>query len=156
MEIVLADNYHFWLQRGSLQVEYGNIKLAEHFLNTAYSLEQKDRYVLVERSYMRLKLAYSDPQSEKSFDIAEEAINELIGIIEEFGTRDYYPYHILGSQGLSWSRRGPLTEEKRIELLKLLNNIVGAGCKNHPQNKELIQLKDDIFKELLKRSVGIA
>jgi len=32
LESILSWDYHYWLQKGSLQVEAGNIRLAENFL----------------------------------------------------------------------------------------------------------------------------
>ena len=45
LEGLLRWDYHFWLQRGSLEVEVGDLDLAENFLNQARALAPTDFYV---------------------------------------------------------------------------------------------------------------
>jgi hypothetical protein len=51
----LSFDYHYWLQRGSLEVEAGDLRLGEHFLDQALSLNADDFRVLREYGYMLKK-----------------------------------------------------------------------------------------------------
>src|SRR5437870_11338370 len=50
-EGMLSHDFHYWLQRGSLEVEHGDIRQAELFLNQARGLEPDDPWVLNEWAY---------------------------------------------------------------------------------------------------------
>src|SRR6185295_5262250 len=45
-------DYHYYLQRGRSEVEDGDIRLAEQFLEQAYSINGHDRQVITEYAYM--------------------------------------------------------------------------------------------------------
>ena len=51
LEELLSFDYHYWLQRGSLEVEGGDLRRAEHFLNQARSLSMDFR-VQTEYGYL--------------------------------------------------------------------------------------------------------
>lgn len=154
-ENLLSNNHHFWLQRGSFHVEYGELDLAINFLNQAYGLCPDDPLVLVERSYLNFKLAYKFPSKENSQALAKEAMDTLNNLISYRGAKDPYPYHVLGSQGLSWSRKGQISFEERMELLGSFKKTLAEGIKNHPQNENLIGLKRAIEKEILEVGTGL-
>jgi hypothetical protein len=65
------------------------------------------------------------------------------------GLEDPYPYHILGSQGLSWVRRAPISDSARRRDFGRLLRIVTDGLKNHPRDKGLAQLAEDLEREYL-------
>ena len=96
LEELLQWDYHFWLQRGSLEVELGDIKLAEHYLATAKGLGEHDYLVQTEWAYLLFRKAIDElgVDSPKMVDEATSILNDLIARVG-----DAYPYHILGSQG---------------------------------------------------------
>ena len=55
IESVLNWDYHYWLQRGSLEVEIGDLSLATNFLDQARSLASGDRLVENEYAYLLMK-----------------------------------------------------------------------------------------------------
>jgi tetratricopeptide (TPR) repeat protein len=154
VESLLNWNYHYWLQRGSYEVEVGNIDLAENFLNQALSMSPDDYKVQTEWAYMSLKQASLSPVSINAPARAEEAFKHLEEAIENRGESDSYPYHVLGSQGLGWVRHAVLSREEKRNTLLRLERIVGEGVKHHPLQKDLIQLQQDIKKEILMTVVN--
>ena len=154
VESLLNWNYHYWLQRGSYEVEVGNIDLAENFLNQALSMSPDDYRVQTEWAYMSLKRASLNPSAIDGPSRAEEAFKHLEEAIESRGETDPYPYHILGSQGLGWARHAVMSREDKRNLLSRLERIVGEGVKLHPLERDLIQLRDDIKKEILMTVVN--
>jgi tetratricopeptide (TPR) repeat protein len=154
VESLLNWNFHYWLQRGSYEVEVGNIDLAENFLNQALSMAPHDYKVQTEWAYMSLKRASLNPASIDAPARAEEAFKNLEEAIEYRGDTDSYPYHILGSQGLGWVRYSIMSREEKRNTLLRLERIVGDGVRLHPLQKDLIQLQQDIKKEILMTVVN--
>jgi SIR2-like domain len=149
IEDLLAWDYHYWLQRGSLEVEEGDLRLAQNFLGQAYAMAENDHRVQTEWAYMNLKRAAQEPTDPDSRTRADTAMAELEAAIAIRGRKDSYPYHILGSQGLRWSRRGPLSREERKQILNRLRSVVQEGVKNYPFARDLAQLHADLTKEAL-------
>jgi hypothetical protein len=109
--------------------------------------------VQTEWAYMTLKRAAQNASSVQSIDHAREAFAELEDAIQKRGKDDFYPYHVLGSQGLAWVRRAVLSsDEKGRELARLLQ-IVRDGIKQHPRQHELRQLAEDLERGYLLLAV---
>ena len=87
-------------------------------------------------------------------DRVEEALRELEDAIERRGKTDPYPFHVLGSQGLSWVRRALMGSEDKARLLSRLANMVGEGVGHHPRDRSLAQLSEDLKREYLMIAVG--
>jgi hypothetical protein len=148
VECLLHWDYHYWLQRGSLEVEKGDIRLAQRFLGAAHSMAPDDVMVRTEYAYLLIRLGVESPTSLEAPAWVDEGMNSLYEIIANRGKIDQYPYHVLGSQGLAWSRRGPLAERERRSLLTRLEATLKDGRTNHPRGQELKQLHEDIKREL--------
>lgn len=146
IEDLLAWDYHFWLQRGSLEVEYGEIRLAEHFLGTAKSLAEDDYLVETEWAYLLFRKAIEELGIE-SPKMIEEATATLYDFMGRIG--DPYPYHILGSQGLSWARRGITDPQDKERYLRKLTQVLEEGCRKYPKELELQNLSADLKREYL-------
>ena len=72
------------------------------------------------------------------------------------GAHDSYSYHVYGSQGLSWARRGISSPEDRVSYLKELLRHLDQGIKFHPGNRELQSLHEDVTREILLLGSGAA
>ncbi|MET0401750.1 MAG: hypothetical protein ABW123_05070, partial [Cystobacter sp.] len=139
--------------RGSLEVEQGDVRLAENFLNQARALEPNDHLVVTEFAYMSLKKAMLSPTSPSASALADESFRSLRELIASRGSKDSYPYHVLGSQALAWSRRAGMGREERKQFLRMVVQDLGAGLKYHPVQAELRELLSDVQKELLSMEV---
>jgi energy-coupling factor transporter ATP-binding protein EcfA2 len=155
LEDVLKWDYHYWLQRGSMEVEASNVRGAENFLGQARGLAPDDYKVQTEWAYMLLKRAAQEAEGglPGARDLAEEAFIELHDAIARRGVTDSYPYHVLGSQGLSWTRRAPLTATERTEKLRELLDTVREGREYHPRQRDLEILERDIYDEYLRSAM---
>lgn len=153
LENVLSFDYHFWLQRGSLEVEAGDVKLGANFLNQARSLRPGDFRIETEYAYMLIRRAYESPRSPASEKDFTNALAILEDVILHRGKVDSYPYHVVGSQGLAWARRADLGARDKRELLTYLIETVKKGYDIHPKVKRLRTLLDDLQKEYLMTTV---
>jgi tetratricopeptide (TPR) repeat protein len=154
VESSLSWDYHYWLHRGALEVEAGDLSLAQNFLDQAKGLAPDDYKVQTEWAYMQLKRAARDAPSLESEERALDAIAELEDAVSGRGAGDSYPYHVLGSQGMSWVRRASLLPERRATILRRLLDAVKEGVKFHPRTQELRQLQEDLEREYLMTAVN--
>ena len=153
IEAILNWDYHYWLQRGSLEVEVGDLSLATNFLSQARSLANGDRLVENEYAYLQMKKAASDPNSPDAVDLFNDGYSTLEQLIEGNGRNSPHPYHVLGSQVLAWIRRAPLSGSEKSRLLSASLARVKEGAKIHAASDELSTLCDALQRELLSLAV---
>jgi len=153
LENFLSYDYHYWLQRGMLEVERGDVRLAELFLNQARSLAPDDYRVETAYAYMLMRRAYEEPGRPEAEKLLQQGIDLLENIILLRGASDPYPYHVLGSQALSWSRRASLSASDKGRFLGRLVATVEDGVKRHPLADDLKQLLGDLRRERLMTAV---
>jgi hypothetical protein len=153
LEGLLRWDYHFWLQRGSLEVEVGDLDLAENFLNQARGLAPTDPYVKTEHSYLLLRKAIENPTADFAPEFVQEATETLTSLIEQVGERDTHAYHVLGSQGLAWARHGMSSSIEKERFLRGIISHLEDGCRNHPRATELKKLLEDVRCEHLEIAV---
>jgi Mrp family chromosome partitioning ATPase len=154
MEPLLAFDSHFWLQRGSLEVEFGDLGLAENFLNQAYSLAPDDPFVQNEHAYLLFRKAIDNPGGPSAQAYVDEATRLLEDLMTQSDRSGPYPYHVFGSQGLSWARRGIKSPMDRERYLRKIIRRVEQGQKKYPQEADLQQLLEDLKKEYLTTAVS--
>ncbi len=153
VEDILAWNYHYYLQRGSYEVQAGDIDLAKNFLDQALSMAPDDYRVETEWAYMTLKRAALNASSVTATEQPKEAFALLEDAIDRRGHVDYYPYHVLGSQGLSWVRRAVISPDEKERILSRIQGIVEEGARTFPRQPELQQLLRDIERTRLMMAV---
>jgi len=153
VEDLLSDDYHFWLQRGSLEVESGNLSRAGNYLQQAFDGGEGDHRLQTEWAYYLLKSAYEDPRAEGASQKVAEGEKILLDQISQRGSIDSYPYHVYGSQMLGWLRRAPLPDQERQRQLEVVRNRVKEGLNIHPTSTDLRVLVHDLNEEWLMTAV---
>jgi len=153
VEKILHWDYHYWLQRASLEVEQGDLNLATNFLDQARSISPGERLIETEYAYLLIKRASKSPEHGNAEEWFAEGRKYLEELIAQTGSRDSYPYHVLGSQGLAWARQAKIPVLEKRELLKELMEIVKSGVSFHPRSEDLPTLAKDLEKEWLLTAV---
>src|SRR5262249_21334238 len=153
---ILHWDYHFWLQRGSLELESGSVYYADRYLNTAYSLASGDELVVTAYAYMLMKKAAASPQAEDAEQMLAEGQRLLRGQIALRGRRDDYPYHVLGAQALAWANRCGWPRQKKQEFLNAAKRDVQAGLRFHPRSDVLQQLALDLQQKVIAVGAGLS
>ncbi len=156
LETLLAREPHYWLQRSCLEIECGDAQQGELFVNQAYGLAPNDAFVRVERAYAWLKKAISAPHAVGADERVRNALDELQDLIQARGRFDSYPYHVIGSQVLAWTRVAGLAPVNRLSLLALAEQEVTNGLKIHPRNRDLQTLQQDLVRERVAVAVGLS
>jgi hypothetical protein len=151
VKIFVNNDYHFWLQYGSLELEFGELRYAANYISQAEGLKPNDNFILTAKGHLR----YRQAKEADNYTIAErlrEEGRELI--LDQINRRpDYspHPFHIFGSQELAYANkwvRDRDVEEYR-DIVKNAYYIVRSGLKIHYRNTDLKQLQSDLKKELL-------
>ena len=153
LESMLRWDFHYWLQYGSLEVEEGDLRLALQFLNQARSITPDDPFVENEWAYLLFRQAIEIPGATNAQASVDEATTILEDLIDKYPHLGSHPYHVLGSQGLSWSRRGIKNSQKKGRYLQKIRDTVEAGIKKYPTEHRLEQLLKDIQREYLEIAV---
>ncbi len=150
LEKILEDQSHYWLQRASLEAEDLDLPLSKIYIEKALSMQPKDSLIITTKGYIDIKLGVANIADSKYKTEAEIAFRELKSLIENGKDRDAHAFHIIGSQGLAWSRKINYSSELERKIwLQDINNYIGKGRKKYPQNTDLKQLSDDVTKEIL-------
>lgn len=154
LEPALHWDHHFWLQRGGLEVQEGNLSLASNFLEQARSLAPEDDYVQTEWNYLLMKRAAQFPLNRSAHEWFHEGYDGLLDQIDRKRGSDPHPYHVLGSQTLAWVNAASLsTIEKRTILYGALETVK-AGATKHLRSEELKKLSKDLESAWLMTSAG--
>lgn len=147
-EDALSWDYHFWLHRGALELETDNLDRAENFLAQAKAIEENDVFIDNELAYLSFKKAIAHPEHVESRELIDEAIATLNDIADRRTDQLPHAFHIMGQQGLSWSRIGIQSAEEKSDFLKYLQKKVARGLQQEP-SEIMRNLADDLKRELL-------
>jgi hypothetical protein len=153
LEPVLHWDHHYWLQRGGLEVQEGDLSLASNFLGQARSLAPDDDYVQTEWYYLLMKKAAQFPSNAHAHEWFHEGYDGLLDQIGRRGGSDPHPYHILGSQTLAWVHTGSLSPIEKRTILHGALEAVRAGATKHFRSTELKKLSKDLESAWLMTSV---
>ena len=70
LEQHLDGDYHFWLQRGCLELECGDIRFAQNFLQQAVAINPSDALVETAMAHMCLRRAVTSPANPGAEELA--------------------------------------------------------------------------------------
>lgn len=143
LKVLLADDYHFWLQFGSLELETGNLNYAENYLSQAASLNMEDDYIITAQGHLLFKKAIQANSISEARYFREKGEDILLDRITKDGTRDPYCYFIYCHQSYLWIKKWLQFEEE--EKKKELNDLVlicKAGHNAHPKHGRIDAILD--------------
>jgi hypothetical protein len=156
VEDIMRWDFHYWLQRGSYEVERGSISHAENFLAQATSLAPDNLFVRTEWAYMVLVKAAGEAEGGVALhrEHADEAFAQLAEIIDTHGARTPYPFHVLARQGMQWLDRATLSDEDRAKYLGQILSYIRDGMKRHPRSRELRTIEKNVETAYLSMAVA--
>ena len=142
-------DYHFWLQRGSLELQEGDLDFATNYLGQALSLAPGDRLVEAGWSYLLMKKAARRPTDINARTWFAEGYENIIRLVEDRDTFNPHPYHILGSQTIAWVHSSNVSALEARMLIRKASELVQTGLSKNPRNQKLKLLASDLNRELL-------
>jgi hypothetical protein len=140
LEPYMAWDHHYWLQRGSLELESGDRSLAENFLNQAAGIEPDDHLVQTEVGYLRLIIALDERDPAAARETFDAGLATLRGVIQSRSHFDPHQYDIYGRMALKWIDRPDLDEAERDATLRDALAVVEQGRTKHPSDSRLREL----------------
>ena len=150
-EDALAWSYHFWLHRGALEVEQGDLGLAENFLNQASAINPSDVFVDTELAYLMMKRANESPGTITGAELVEDALYKLDRVVDRRPDQASHAYHIAVTQGLLWVH----SIQSRDQMLAFLNRLkdrAEAGVRRDG-SKLMREALKDVQRAILKMAV---
>jgi len=144
IESLLKDDYHYWLQRASLEIGEGELSNGENFIMQAKAIKPDDDYVLTEYALLLFKKACSNPGAKTSKELVKDASDILKYQMKYRRTKAEHPFHIFGSQMITWTKNDNLIYQEKKELLEEAQEYVQTGLGNCPRSEKLDRLLRDI------------
>lgn len=152
-ESLLADNHHYWLHRGALELEDLNFSKARTFLSHSKGIDDSDVFVDVELAYLDLKEAVDKEArgvpSEKEID---EALATLNYISEQRQDQRSHVTHIGASQTLAWIRAADLNSSERERRMRYWITAINR-INDWTLNDYLVDIERQLRRELLSLAV---
>jgi hypothetical protein len=134
VESLLANEFHYWLQRGSYELERGDISLAQNFLGQARSLARGDYMVETEWAYLELERACRNPGALNAPEWIMDGFAILRDIIARYAERTPNTFVVLADKAVKWCEVGPLSWEERRRLLEAVQATLRDGSRYHAGN----------------------
>jgi hypothetical protein len=149
----LKGDPHYWLQYGSLELEYGEVAFARHYVASAEGLAPTDRAIRNARGHLLLLEAKTAGSREEAARLRQEGREVLEDLIEEWGDVNPYPWHTLLSHDLDWVQ---VWENDQVAIrgeLRALRDLANEAVEVHPRNDALLAVKQRIARAYLMTAV---
>jgi hypothetical protein len=152
-ESFLDWDHHYWLHRGALELESGNLGPAENFLLQARGIEPDDVFIQNEIAYLNLRKANARPDDVESEALVRESFASLEAVASRRLDQRAHAYHIMGREGLQWSKQSNMPIRERRVFLEMLLQKVKEVLSDDVENM-LANLESDLRRELLSLAVS--
>ncbi len=149
----VPEDPHYWLQYGSLELEYGELDHAAKYLETASNLAPYDFFIrtsLADLCYSEAIAAKTTSEASQKKAEAEAALQELI---DERGYESNYPWHILLTKGVHWLEVWEPDLGRRKDELYRLRERAAEACEARPHADELRAAREIVEKAYLQTAV---
>lgn len=147
-----SEDFHFWLQYGSLELEYGELDFAENYIKQAKSLAPNDDFVETTSGFLYYKQAIYGHEKQTCLLLRDQARTILLLQMDRRPS-DMYPAHIFCAQELNWIKHWPRKfAEKKALLEQLRDNLTVFNTKyGFPDRlKTLKREVDDYYLDMAK------
>ncbi|MCC6723313.1 MAG: ATP-binding protein, partial [Saprospiraceae bacterium] len=155
LRIELSHDFHYWLQYGSLELEGGDIVLAENYLEQALSIQPMNGFANNAKGHLLLKKAlHIAINRNQAYSIREEAEELLFKSMTESGMEDPYVYHIYCHQMFYWIKKWVIDDDEKKSELEELLKICDESLQFHRRNKRLQTIRKAIYQTYLNLSIS--
>ncbi|WP_319453602.1 MULTISPECIES: metallophosphoesterase [unclassified Mycobacterium] len=117
VEHLLDDDFNYWLQYGSFELERGDMDRALPALMSARTLAggESDKKVLTTYARFRLKLAVGQRSAESSV-LGMEAVRDLHKVVEIHGVTSPHTFVIICEYAVPWLVQADIARSEKFEL----------------------------------------
>jgi len=134
---------HFWLQYGSLEVEFGELELAEVYVSSAESLAPNDELVQNTKGFLCYKRAVATDRLLEAIRFREEA-RRILELQCARSPDNGYPYHILHSMELAYIKQWITERSERTRHMEKLRRDIEVCVKRNRYSDRLATLRKTI------------
>lgn len=137
LEEVLSLEFHYWLQRGSYELDYGDLSSAETFLLQAEALRPDDNLFETAWCHLLLKMSLTSTKAISARQLAEEALRRLRALLDVPKTRTAHTYVVYLRYGSQWVQVGLLPAGEELVLRQDLRSRITQANIRFPANRRL-------------------
>jgi tetratricopeptide (TPR) repeat protein len=141
-------DHHFWLQFGSLELEYGELDNAANYIEQAHKYAPDDALVVTTRAHLRYKQSINANLLESARVLREEA-REILRAQMVARAQDIYPYHVYCTQELAWINHWLHTNKEKIKALEELRAFAKQIVETHTFSPRLKEISTQIHNAYL-------
>lgn len=151
-----ANNAHFWLQYGSLEIEgiNGNLELAENYINQAESLSPNNTFIITTHCLLYYKQSTATDDENEAYVYKREAENIAIRMMKQSGKTNPHIYHVVIKGRLEFVIKWISKYSTKKQELQQLVELSKEALSIHPHIAKLKELDVIVNKTYL--SLGIA
>ncbi len=152
----IGDDFHFWLQYGSLELSFGELDYAANYLAQAESLRPNDMFILTAKGHLHYRQSLVANNIYTALELRQDGKDYIVDQINRRPDFSPHPFHIFGVQEMRFAQKWYL-EDDPGECKNIFNNaldVVKTGLNRHRRSPELIQLEDDLKKALLSLAIA--
>jgi len=153
LEGLLTNDAHYWLQRGSYELERGDIVLAENFLSQARGMVSGDHMVDTEFAYLLMEKACRDPKNVRANDWFQEALGIIYDAIDVHPAASANTYGVLAMHAAEWASCSATTKEEQAALLQSVRGVMAKAVRYYPGNPQFEKARDDLETAYLSLAV---
>ncbi|QQG97932.1 hypothetical protein HBE99_14695 [Mycobacteroides chelonae] len=149
LENVLKDEFHYWLQRGSFEINVGDLDKAETFLLQAKAMQEDDYMFETAWGYLRLRQALIAPTQSSSVPLAEEGLHLLESVMSRKADRVPHTFHVYLVQGIRWLEQANLGAQERRRLRDNIQLYSYRAEMIHKMNSRIESAVAEVRRKLL-------
>ena len=132
-------DHHFWLQFGSLELEFGELASAANYIEQAYNFAPHDKIVINTRAHLIYKQSLEVTLIEEAQELRNEARTTLLNQMSQYPS-DNYPFHIYCSQELAWIHRWLVRNTDKKKALEELRAFANECLQSHAYSTRLKEI----------------
>jgi hypothetical protein len=154
LEPFLEHDAHYWLQRGSYELERGDLTKAEVFLAQAKAKSHPNDYMVnTEWAYLMLQRACDDPTDSRALEWFRDGFEILLDLVGTSGRRTVNTYVVLGQKTVEWCRVSGIDVEDSKRVLQTVRDAFVVGGAHHVANRQFAVAKDQVDRAYLELAV---
>lgn len=143
-----SEDGHYWLQYGTLEMYFGELSLAEHYLSSALALRPMDYMIRHAMAHLRMLKALRAETPQGARLLLAEAIDDLRILMDE--GRSPHPWHTTVLLGFHWHMKWERDKKKLKKELEELSSTAERAMGMFPGSGELEEAYDAIKRGYLE------
>ena len=152
----LRDDFHYWLQCGSYELEKGDLDLAATYLQSAMGCTNgaTDHLVLTTWGLIAFRQARRHPGNREIQEDALAAFHAMDKIVKTVGARSPHTFAFIAGDGVEWLSRTPLLEPSQKQgVARRIREIIDIGDRildDNPEFEAAVGRSRSVLVELLE------